>query len=307
MPVEMKKPAKLRYPWPPLDADFAREVSLQDNWASLTAQASRSDPWDIIKFNFDTTDPREVNWYLANWVGCTVVSADGKNLRFGTTQIGKKLVIYIPRPGWYPGSSPDSGAVQAVLSIIHSQQAYKIAFNLDGMAIARSEFEVVFNNIIGKNLGARVVPQLPVTVQYRAFPRDGLPADIFALRAPSFPTLLAQSLLIHEATHALDDIQKRNASRNKREAKAFIAQLLFGTCSGPTRLPIRSTKPRTQWRIALALASRSSQRISRRFTRPFKPRPPISSGPVSQASTASNFTLSELKVDKRNRLFGDAK
>ncbi len=227
MPVEMKKPAKLRYPWPPLDADFAREVSLQDNWASLTAQASRSDPWDIIKFNFDTTDPREVNWYLANWVGCTVVSADGKNLRFGTTQIGKKLVIYIPRPGWYPGSSPDSAAVQAVLSVIHSQQAYKIAFNLDGMAIARSEFEVVFNNIIGKNLGARVVPQLPVTVQYRAFPRDGLPADIFALGAPSFPTLLAQSLLIHEATHALDDIQKRNASRNKREAKAFIAQLLY--------------------------------------------------------------------------------
>ena len=227
MPVEMKKPAKLRYPWPPLDADFAREVSLQDNWATLAASAGRSDPWDIIKFNFDTTDPHEVNWYLANWVGCTVVSVDGKNLRFGTTQIGKKLLIYIPRPGWYPGLSPDSDAVKAVVGILHSQQAYKIGFNLDGMAIAPSELQVVVNNIISKNLGARVVPQLPVTVQYRAFPRDGLPADIFALRAPSFPTLLAQSLLIHEATHALDDIQKRNASRNKREAKAFIAQLLY--------------------------------------------------------------------------------
>jgi hypothetical protein len=228
MAVEMKKPAKLRFPWPPTDADYAKEVLLQDNWGTLAALAGRTDPWDIIRFNFDTTDPHEVNWYLSNWVGCNVASADGKNWRFGTTQIGKKLLIYIPRPGWYPtGTSPDSAAVQAVMKILHSVQCMKIGFDLDGMRILPGELGVVVNNLIINNLGVRVVPQLRSSVQYRAFPRDGLPADIFAVRAAEFPTLLAQSLLVHEAVHALDDIQKRLTPRAKREAKAFIAQLLF--------------------------------------------------------------------------------
>ena len=213
MPVNMKKPPKLRFPWPPLDADYVREVSLSDNWASLAAQSGRTDPWDIIQFNFATTDPHEVNWYLANWVGCTVVTADGKNLRFGTTQIGRKLQIYIPRPGWYPGPSPDSAAVKAAMDTLFSNQALRIGFNLDGMVIQPQELQVVVNNIISKNLGVRVVPQLPATIQYRAFPQDGMPADIFAVREPSFPTLLAKSLIVHEAVHALDDIQKRSASQ----------------------------------------------------------------------------------------------
>ena len=229
MPVQMKKPAKLRFPWPPPDADYEKQVSLQDNWSTLAAQCGRSDPWDIIKFNFDTTDPHEVNWYLANWVGCNVAAPDGKNWRFGTTVIGKKLVLYIPRPGWYPdsGPNPNSAAIKAVWEVLYSKQAYKIAFNLDGMIIKPQELTVVVNNLVSKNIGVRVDPHLPATVQYRGFPFGGLPADIFVVRQPSFPTVLSQSLLIHEAVHALDDIQKNRASRLKREAKAYLAQLLY--------------------------------------------------------------------------------
>ncbi len=227
MAVEFRKPNKLRYPWPPLDADSVREVKLTDSWATLAAECGRSDPWDIIQFNFATTNPREVNWYLANWVGCNVVAADGRNLRFGTTQIGRKLLIYMPRPGWYPGPSPDGVAVKAIYDVIGSAAAIRIGFSIDGMTIKQGELELIVNNLINYNFGVRVVPNLPVTVQYRATPSGGFPADIFVMRSPSFPTVLAQSHVIHEAVHALDDLQRRRAQRAQREAKALIAQHMY--------------------------------------------------------------------------------
>jgi hypothetical protein len=227
MAVEMKKPDKLRYPWPPLDADYVREVRLEDSWATLAAECGRSDPWDIIRFNFATTNPREVNWYLANWVGCTVVSADGKNLRFGTTNIGKKLQIYIPRPGWYPGTSPHSVGVKAIFDIVRSPAARRIGFTLDGMTIKAGELDLIANCFADDNFGVRIVPNLPVTAQYRAVASGGFPADIFAIRSPAFPTVLAQSLVVHEAVHALDDLQKRREPRIRREAKALIAQHMY--------------------------------------------------------------------------------
>ena len=227
MPVEMKKPAKLRYPWPPLDADYRREVTLQDNWASLAAQVGRTDAWDIIQYNFDTKDPHEVNWYLANWVGCTVASADGKNLRFGTGAPGKQLFIYIPHPGWFPGASPHDAAAGAVFKVLNSQQAYRIGFNLDGMTMQPREMEVVVNNLISRRVGVRLDPTLPCTARYRAFDADGQPGDVILVKQAVFGTILAESLLIHEAIHALDDIQGRRTTRIKREAKAYIAQLLY--------------------------------------------------------------------------------
>ena len=40
--------------------------------------------------------------------------------------------------------------------VLYSQQAYKIAFNLDGMTIKPQELAVVVNNLISKNIGVRV-------------------------------------------------------------------------------------------------------------------------------------------------------
>jgi hypothetical protein len=55
-----------------------------DNWWSIAQRYGYSDPWTIISYNFRTRDPREVNWYLREYVGCNVKTPDGKNWRFSS-------------------------------------------------------------------------------------------------------------------------------------------------------------------------------------------------------------------------------
>lgn len=80
-----------------------REVSLPDNWASLVAQCGCGDAWDVMQFNFATTDPHEVNW--------TATTCDSVRRRSA-----RKLRS--TSPAW-AGNQP----------------AYKIGFNLAGMLI----------------------------------------------------------------------------------------------------------------------------------------------------------------------------
>jgi len=63
-----------------------------DNWVSL-AQRLGMDPKSLIFFNFGTSEPKYVNYYLKHNVGCTVVSPDGKNYSFTDAKPG---IIYFP-------------------------------------------------------------------------------------------------------------------------------------------------------------------------------------------------------------------
>jgi hypothetical protein len=63
-----------------------------DNWISL-AQQLGMEPKSLIFFNYGTTEPKYVNYYLKHNVGCKVVSPDGKNYSFTDAHPG---VIYVP-------------------------------------------------------------------------------------------------------------------------------------------------------------------------------------------------------------------
>jgi hypothetical protein len=52
-----------------------------------------TDVWDLIWFNFDTDEPREVNWYMPYYVGCWQ-SNDGKNFSFRDADPG--IVYMLP-------------------------------------------------------------------------------------------------------------------------------------------------------------------------------------------------------------------
>src|SRR5262245_56547805 len=54
-----------------------------DNWGSVAE--GLMDARSLIEFNFMTTHPPHVNWYLHNYVGCTRVSPDGCNFSFAST------------------------------------------------------------------------------------------------------------------------------------------------------------------------------------------------------------------------------
>lgn len=106
MPL-MNAPAS-RAPWPPLPQNDSAgrypepfPVS-QDPKESFWTIAEKAgvDAKDLIRYNFLTNKPEEINWYLKNYVGCVNATADGKNYTFrGATYKPEenKGVIFVPR------------------------------------------------------------------------------------------------------------------------------------------------------------------------------------------------------------------
>ena len=89
---------------------YPYRVSRGESWGSIANQVSM-DAWDLIDFNFPGTrnllqqdaerGSRQVNWYLREYVGCTV-SDDCENWAFSTAITGGAGawwggVIYVPR------------------------------------------------------------------------------------------------------------------------------------------------------------------------------------------------------------------
>lgn len=64
-----------------------------DSWNTV-ARLFGIDVDALVRFNFNTNVPEEVNWYLRRNVGCRVPTADGNNWRFSST--ASPGVIYIP-------------------------------------------------------------------------------------------------------------------------------------------------------------------------------------------------------------------
>jgi hypothetical protein len=88
----------------------AYHVTLRDSWVSL-ATGLGIDPWELIDFNFPGMRPinvfnhelatRYVNWYLSEFVGCTISRDGGKNFAFSDGQTGGRGVhrggvIFLP-------------------------------------------------------------------------------------------------------------------------------------------------------------------------------------------------------------------
>lgn len=65
-----------------------------DNWWSIAA-ANRVDVGALIAFNFKTSDPDEINWYLREKVGCRLETPDHDNYRFSARDVPG--TIYIPK------------------------------------------------------------------------------------------------------------------------------------------------------------------------------------------------------------------
>ena len=77
--------------WPPADQGRGPYVVQRNDSFESIARQNRIDPWTLIAFNFRTTRPDEVNWYLANYLHCTRQTHDGKNYVFSGGE-----TIYLP-------------------------------------------------------------------------------------------------------------------------------------------------------------------------------------------------------------------
>ena len=71
----------------------AYRVQDGDSWQSLATQWG-VDVWSLINFNFRTYDPKVVNWYLQEYVGCVKPTADKRNWCFSSAAVPG--IIYRP-------------------------------------------------------------------------------------------------------------------------------------------------------------------------------------------------------------------
>lgn len=141
MPVKMMTPLEAGIP--DVGADYvppdSMPLSVSDhdvygadwNWGSV-AKAARMTAEDVIRFNYKTTKPEVVNFYLQRNCGCKLTTPDGKNYRFPTASPG---IVYIPRvspilsffhipirpmemlPGLAPGTFEMAGVFQVHLTL----------------------------------------------------------------------------------------------------------------------------------------------------------------------------------------------
>lgn len=71
----------------------AYKVKNGDSLLSI-AKANKMEVWELIHDNFRTRDPKETNWYLKHYVGCTKQTQNGANYIF--TLNDRPGIIYIP-------------------------------------------------------------------------------------------------------------------------------------------------------------------------------------------------------------------
>ncbi len=93
-------------------------VATGESWWTLAelpqVRAARMSASDLCYFNFKTRNPREINWYLQQKVGCRQVTHDGKNYVFSDHDRSNKKaatpgIVYLPPVGTaLPAVTPDA-------------------------------------------------------------------------------------------------------------------------------------------------------------------------------------------------------
>lgn len=242
----VKKP-KRPAAFPPAGHLRAYRVRDGDNWWTLQKRFGLRDPWSLIRYNFATDDPAEVNWYLREYVGCAKATADGKNYCFsGAARPG---LLYLPRHnfkrgiggGGLGGGTCDEGAEQqpqkdeaaerTVLWALGLPALGSVQFEINGFGVSPFDYQRVRRLI---QEGEIVVAHNASLAQNAAYApvTDSIYLGKRADRTPA-----ALSVIIHEATHAAFDAGAVKINDATSEMIAYVAQMLFIMTRDPKAEP----------------------------------------------------------------------
>jgi hypothetical protein len=107
MPIEKRPASPLPKGPRPGSRNPPYKVTGADTLETVASKHSVSTT-DLIRHNFATTDPAEINWYLREYVGCDKPTSDGKNWCFSSS--ANPGLIYIPASSTNPGNgAPPNG------------------------------------------------------------------------------------------------------------------------------------------------------------------------------------------------------
>ncbi len=271
----VKKPSQ-PVAFPPADHLRAYRVRQGDNWWSLQRQFNLRDPWDLIRYNFATRDPAEVNWYLREYVGCTKTTSDGKNYCF--SDAAKPGLIYLPRRNFKGGiggggsgsgsgstgsASNDESAKRTVLWVLGlSNTIAALDFDVNGFMITPRDYERVKRLI---NEGDIHVAHNRDLGDFACY--DAATDSLYVGRTGGGDTHRS-ALLIHETTHAAFDARAEHVADSVSETVAYIAQMLFIMVRDPKAEAPLDPDPlvndifRPAWRLAKRIRNKQLKQAS---------------------------------------------
>jgi len=212
-----------------------------DNWENIAVRDGRTYVWDLIRDNFQTDDPEEVNWYLQNYVGCTVTK-DGKNYSFsntdavkmtdGTKRRGRVFTKNDLRATPPPPLDDHDQLRKAMLDAIsrHSGTIFKIGFSMCDFDLYGSNYRVIRDYLKDRKVGVKYDASLGAgNAEYDSY------HDLFIFSSKTFSSPTQVGHLVHEMTHAVcDDRYAGNLNKRESEAIAYVAQCLYVVKQGKT-------------------------------------------------------------------------
>ncbi len=215
-------------PWPPIGGTEISATPFDDWWTVATA-AGRSNVWDVIYFNFNTVDGKRINYYMRTKLGCHALKKG--NWKFGRKDgspsvlykppANWKCVVGLPQPPVRPAMSAwDKAMALAAISALQSFATSTIRFKQGNYAIDPNDFIRIADRIKNGTLAVYAVAANAPKAGY--YPQD----QAFYLR--SSIALNDLSTVVHEAVHAIFDLERRhNILTKEDEASAYLAQTIF--------------------------------------------------------------------------------
>lgn len=239
--------------FPPVGARATHRVRTHDSFVSIARDYGIADPWHLIEYNFNTRNPREVNYYLKFYVGCTE-SNDGKNYSFRDWDSPGE--IHIPPSNWTP--SKQERMKRMVTSALANYPANRISFHRSGRSISSRSLATVANLVIDGEIG--IVHDSSIALGSAEYDSD---LDNFHFNFETAESSTRKALIVHEAVHAyLDYMSDGTILVGESEALAYVAQCvyMYHVVSDPdsTRLTAGNELDdevfRIGWQIAAKLA-----------------------------------------------------
>ncbi len=225
-------------------------VKTGDNWENVAIRDGRTYVWDLIRDNFQTDDPLEVNWYLQNFVGCTV-SKDGKNYSFDSSDAVKmsdgtkrrgRIFTKTDLNSTTPLPIDDHDQLRkGMLSAINGNSAtiFNLSFSMYGFEVYGANFREIRDYLQHRKVGVK----FDCSVGSGNAEYDSV-NDLFVFGTKTFNNDLQIAHLVHEMTHAIcDDKSAGHLTKQKSEAIAYVAQCLFIVKRGGTMVDSPPMQP----------------------------------------------------------------
>lgn len=206
--------------WPPPAYRAKHRVRLGEDWQTIAHHHLMVDPLDLVFYNFRTTDPREINWYLRHYIGCWAAGPPDRKF-FMFTNYDDPGFVYIPPLGYKRDfRMPFHGRVV--------QQLEKAVPHYPTVALR--------NYSVGPETLRKVIEAMRIGRIY-CFHEPNMKRSENAryiwrrnrleIRRPYTESFQARRTIVHEATHAVVDYKSYDLWYWESELIAFTVAALW--------------------------------------------------------------------------------